>query len=124
VKTALFLALAGTAGAVHAAGDAARGAAIVASRSEGLCVLCHAVPGVPEPLQGNLAPPLAGAGVRWDATLLRRRLLEPEHFNPETIMPSYGRSDGLVRVAPERRGMPLLTPTQVDDVVAYLAGLK
>jgi sulfur-oxidizing protein SoxX len=124
VKTTLFLALAGTAFAVHAAGDAARGAAIVASRSEGLCVLCHVVPGVPEPLQGNMAPPLAGAGSRWDSTMLRRRLLQPEHFNPETIMPSYGRSDGLVRVAPERRGRPLLTPTQLDDVVAYLEGLK
>jgi L-cysteine S-thiosulfotransferase len=124
VKTALFLALAGAAAAAHAAGDAARGAAIVASRSEGLCVLCHAVPGVPEPLQGNMAPPLAGAGARWDATTLRQRLLEPERFNPETIMPSYGRSDGLIRVAPERRGKPLLTPAQLDDVVAYLEGLK
>ena len=87
-------------------------------------MLCHAVPGVPQPLQGSMAPPLAGAGARWDVATLRRRLLEPERFNPETIMPSYGRSDGLVRVAPERRGKPLLTPTQVDDVVAYLAGLK
>jgi sulfur-oxidizing protein SoxX len=124
MKTALLLAFACTAAAADGPGDATRGAAIVASRSEGLCVLCHAVPGVPGPLQGTLAPPLAGAGARWDAATLRRRLLEPERFNPETIMPSYGRTEGLVRVAAERSGKPLLTPAQVDDVVAYLATLK
>ena len=106
------------------AGDAARGAAIVASRSEGLCVLCHPVQGLPEPLQGTIAPPLAGAGARHRADALRQHLLEPERFNPETVMPSYGRTEGLVRVAPAQRGRPLLTPAQIDDVVAYLASLK
>lgn len=118
------MALACAAATAYAAGDPARGAAIVASRSDGLCVLCHAVPGVPEVLQGTLAPPLAGVGARWDAVMLRRRLLEPERFNPATIMPSYGRSDDLLRVAAERRGKPLLTAAQIDDVVAYLASLR
>lgn len=108
----------------QAGGDAERGAAIVASRSEGLCVLCHAVPGQPPALQGNLAPTLAGAGTRGDAATLRRQLLQPESFNADTVMPSYGRTEGLTRVAPERRGQPLLTPAQVDDVVAYLLTLR
>lgn len=121
---ALGAALAAAALGAGAAGNAGRGAAIVASRSEGLCVLCHPVPGQPEPLQGNLAPPLAGVGARLSTADLRTRLVEPERFNPDTVMPSYARSSGFERVAPAWRGKPLLTPAQIDDVVAYLATLK
>ena len=106
------------------AGDAARGAAIVASRSQGLCGLCHALPGQPEHLQGTLGPPLHGVGARYSTADLRAHLLAPERFNPDTLMPAYGRSDGLVRVAPALRGKPLLAPQQIDDVVAYLASLR
>lgn len=114
-------------GSADADGDAARGAAIAASRSQGLCVLCHALPGQPgQPasLQGNLGPPLAGVGARLDPDALRQRLLAPERFNPDTVMPSYGRSEGLHRVAPALRGQPLLSAAQIDDVVAWLASLR
>lgn len=105
-------------------GDAARGAALVASRSQGLCVLCHAVPGVAAPLQGSLAPSLAGVGARLSSTQLRERLTAPERFNPDTLMPSYRRSEGFVRVAANRQGQALFTEAQVDDVVAYLGSLR
>ncbi len=111
------------AGAV-AAGNVARGAAIVASRSQGLCVLCHALPGQPAAHQGTLGPPLDGVGSRLDADALRQRLLAPARFNPDTVMPAYGRSDGLQQVATALRGKPLLAPDQIDDVVAYLATLR
>jgi sulfur-oxidizing protein SoxX len=107
-----------------APGDAARGAALVASRSQGLCVLCHAVPGVAAPLQGNLAPSLSGVGARLSATQLRDRLTAPERFNPDTLMPSYRRSEGFARVAANRQGQALFTEAQVDDVVAYLSTLR
>jgi sulfur-oxidizing protein SoxX len=106
------------------AGDAARGAAIVASRTQGLCVLCHAVPGVPAVHAGTIGPPLEGIGARLAPEALRERLLAPERFNPQTVMPSYARTEGLERVAPARRGRPILDPQQVEDVVAYLAGLR
>jgi sulfur-oxidizing protein SoxX len=112
------------ASAAPTAGDAARGAAIVSSRTQGLCVLCHAVPGTPAPLQGNLAPDLSGAGARWTAEQLRERLVAPQRFNPGTLMPSYRRSDGFTRVAESRRGQALFTEQQLDDVVAYLATLR
>ncbi len=108
----------------QASGDAVRGAAIVASRTQGLCVLCHALPGVETVHSGNLGPSLAGVGARLSAEELRRRLLAPERFNPATVMPAYGRSDGLVRVASARRGRPLLDAQQIDDVVAYLVTLQ
>lgn len=107
-----------------ATGDAARGAAIAASRQQGLCVLCHALPGQPAPFQGDIGPPLAGVGARLSPDELRQRLLAPERFNPETVMPSYGRTDGLLRVPPALRGQPLLSPAQVDDLVAWLASLR
>ena len=112
------------AGAAQAAGDAPRGAAIVASRSEGLCVLCHALPGQPVHAQGTLGPALAGVGARLNAVSLRQHLLAPELFNPDTVMPSYGRTAGLQRVASALQGKPLLSAAQLDDVVAYLASLQ
>jgi len=107
-----------------AEGDAERGATIAASRTEGLCVLCHALPGIDARLAGNIGPDLAGVGRRLAPAQLRQRLLAPQDSNPETIMPRYGRSEGLVRVAASRRGQPLLSDAQIDDVVAYLASLR
>jgi sulfur-oxidizing protein SoxX len=108
----------------EAAGDAARGQAIVNSRSQGLCLLCHRGPGVPVHLQGSIAPDLAGAGSRFSADELRQRLREPQRFNPETIMPAYGQRPDLQRVAPAWRGKPLLDDGQIEDVVAYLLTLR
>lgn len=110
--------------AAVAQGDPARGAAIAANRSQGLCVLCHALPGQPAALAGTVGPPLAGVGGRLDADALRARLLEPERFNPDTVMPAYGRTDGLQQVAPAQRGRPLLGAAQIDDVVAWLVTLR
>ena len=103
---------------------ASRGAAIVASRSTGLCILCHALPGIDAVHAGTLAPSLAGVGTRLDADELRLRLVAPRRFNPATIMPSFGTTEGLERVAAARRGQPILDARQIDDVVAYLATLK
>src|SRR5262249_19207281 len=55
-------------------GDAARGRAIVANRSVGLCLLCHSGPLPEERFQGTLAPSLAGAGTRWTEGQLRLRI--------------------------------------------------
>ncbi len=120
-----LLALAATAApAALAQGDAARGEAIALHRSQGLCVLCHALPGQNPALQGTIGPPLAGVGSRLDAAALRQRLVAPEQFNPETVMPAYGRTTGLQQVAAAQRGKPLLTDAQIDDVVAWLATLR
>ena len=75
-------------------GDAARGRTIVASRSVGLCLLCHSGPFPEERFQGTLAPSLAGAGARWSPAQLRLRLVDGARLNPDTIMPSYYRTSG------------------------------
>jgi L-cysteine S-thiosulfotransferase len=105
-------------------GDAARGRAIVANRSVGLCLLCHSGPIPEERFQGDLAPSLAGAGGRWSVAQLRLRIVDGSRLNPDTIMPPYYRATGLQRVAKPFEGKTILTAEQIEDVVAYLATLK
>lgn len=109
---------------VPAVGDPLRGQAIVSSRQSGLCLLCHSAPVGDARFQGDLAPSLAGAGKRWSAAQLRQRVGNPRSLNPDSIMPAYASTDGLNRVGQAWAGQPLLTSTQIDDVVAYLLTLR
>jgi len=104
-------------------GDAVRGRALVLERSS-TCILCHSGPFPETRFQGDLAPSLAGAGSRWSESQLRLRLVDASSLNPATIMPSYYRLDGLVRVGAAWRGKPILSAEQIEDMVAYLASLR
>ena len=106
-----------------APGDAERGRALVLDRGS-TCILCHSGPFPETRFQGDLAPDLAGSGTRWSASQLRLRLVDASRLNPETIMPSYYRIDGLDRVGRNFAGKPILTATQIEDIVAYLATLR
>ena len=105
-------------------GDAARGRAIVASRQSGLCLLCHSAPIAEERFQGNLGTDLAGAGTRWSEAQLRLRLVDGRRLNARSPMPAYYRVDGLQRVGEAWQGKPVLSAQQIEDVVAYLRGLR
>jgi sulfur-oxidizing protein SoxX len=106
-----------------APGDPVRGRALVLDRAS-TCILCHSGPFPETKFQGDLAPNLAGAGSRWSVSQLRLRLVDASRFNPDTIMPSYYRVDGLERVGPNWRGKPILSAEQIEDIVAYLATLR
>ncbi len=106
-----------------APGDAARGRKLIVERAN-TCILCHSGPFPEERFQGDLAPNLSGAGSRWTVGQLRLRLVDASRLNPETIMPSYYRVDGLDRVAQAWRGKPILSTDQIEDIVAYLATLR
>jgi sulfur-oxidizing protein SoxX len=107
-----------------AAGDAVKGRAIVANRQVGLCLLCHSGPFPEERFQGDLAPPLQGAGSRLSEGQLRLRIVDSGKVNPATIMPSYYKTAGLTRVAPAFAGKPVFSAEQVEDVVAFLKTLR
>ena len=105
-------------------GDPAGGRAIVLNRQVGLCLLCHSGPFPEERFQGNIGPDLGGVGARWSEGQIRLRLVDGRRLNPDTIMPSYYVTDGLMRVAPAWRGKPVLTAEQIEDVVAFLTTLR
>jgi sulfur-oxidizing protein SoxX len=100
------------------------GRRIVTERQTGLCVLCHSGPFPEARFQGDLATNLAGTGSRWTEAQLRLRLVDASRLNPQTIMPSYYRTDGLARVGWQWRGQPVLGAQQIEDVVAFLRTLR
>lgn len=106
-----------------AAGDAARGRTVVMGR-EANCLLCHAVPETGVRFMGSIGPQLSGIGARLSAGQLRLRVVDQSRLNHDTVMPSYYRVEGLVRVAPAYQGKPVLSAGQIEDVVAFLQTLQ
>ena len=108
-------------------GDAQRGQAIVGSRQQGMCLLCHSGPAELFPNErtpGNVAASLRGAGSRWSEAQLRLRVADARALNPASVMPAYHRSEGLHRVGLGWQGRTLLSAQQVEDVVAFLVALR
>lgn len=105
-------------------GDASRGRVIVASRQTGLCLLCHNGPFPEERFQGNLAPELGASVARLSAPQLRARIVDAIHFNPNTIMPAYYKTQHLKRVAPKFIDQTILNGQEIEDVIAFLMTLK
>ena len=105
-----------------APGDPERGREIAAGR-DGNCLACHHMPIPEQQFHGDIGPDLAGIGARLSPGALRLRLVDPKRLNAETIMPAFYIVDGLERVAPYYRGRPALDAQQIEDLVAYLAGL-
>jgi sulfur-oxidizing protein SoxX len=105
-------------------GDPQHGRVIVLSRQTGLCILCHGGPFPEERFQGNLAPDLANSVSSLTAPQLRARIVNASYFNPNTIMPSYYRTDHLNRVASKFAGQTILSAQEIEDVVAFLLALQ
>ena len=114
------------------AGDAANGRKIVGDKKQGNCVACHEVSDLADvPFQGEIGPPLDGAGGRWEVAELRGIVANAKKMFEGSMMPSFYRTDGFIRPGKAYTGKaaddtfgPLLTAQQVEDVVAYLATLK
>ena len=105
-------------------GDPERGRQVVLERDRGDCAICHELPGLDETSHGNVGPSLSDVGARLDARTIRQRIVDPRRDNPESVMPAYGRSTGLHRVAQGFRDRSVLGRTDIDDATAYLMGLK
>lgn len=106
-------------------GDPVNGAKVAASRSLGNCLACHAVSKLSEePFQGNVGPSLDGVADRYTPEELRLQIVNSKVLNPDSVMPAFFRTAGLVGVREDFAGKTMLTPQQVEDVVAFLSGLK
>ncbi|WP_414709942.1 sulfur oxidation c-type cytochrome SoxX [Pseudorhodoplanes sp.] len=104
-------------------GDPVNGRALVVKR-DNTCLLCHSGPFPEQRFQGNLSPDLRGTGTRWTEGELRLRMVDATRLNAATIMPPFYRTEGLTRVARNLRGKPILSASEIEDVVAYLMTLK
>lgn len=104
-------------------GDPVRGRAVFSGR-QGNCLACHHAPIPEEGFHGTIGPPLFDTGLHYSASELRLRLVDSTVINPETIMPPFHRVEGLTGVRKDRAGQPILSPQQVEDVVAWLLTLK
>ncbi len=113
-----------------APGDPTEGRKVM-NRGAGNCVACHQVTDLTEyPFQGEVGPTLDGVADRWDEAQLRGIVANAKMMFPDTMMPSFYKVDGFIRPGDGYTGKaateihPLLTPEQIENVVAYLLTLK
>jgi sulfur-oxidizing protein SoxX len=108
-----------------ALGDAGKGALIAANGDKGACLACHRIPKLgPDGEHGNLGPSLEGVGARFTEAQLRQLIVDASVLYPGTVMPSYHKAQAGPRVPAELAGKTILTAQEVEDVVAFLKGLK
>lgn len=113
-------------------GDAANGRLIVGDKKKGNCVACHQVSDLADvPFQGEIGPPLDGAGERWSEAELRGIVANAKIMFEDSMMPSFYKTEGFIRPGKAYTGKaaddtfgPLLSAQQIEDVVAYLTTLK
>lgn len=109
-----------------AAGDAANGRKVFASRKLGNCLACHAVEDQKEQLfHGEVGPPLDGVADRWNEGELRAIVVNSKAiFTEETIMPGFYTLEVGENVRKDLVGKTILSAEEVEDIVAYLGTLK
>ena len=112
-------------------GDPAAGLEIMVARGKGNCIACHQVTALDEyPFHGEVGPSLDFVGERWEEADLRGIVASAKMTFPESIMPSFYKTEGFIRAgngytgrAAEGEIEPILTAQEIEDVVAYLMTL-
>lgn len=110
----------------------AENGAVIMNKGAGNCIACHQVTALEMlPFHGEIGPSLDGAGDRWEEAQLRGIVANAKMMFPDTMMPSFYKTEGFIRPGNEYTGKaaegdlaPLLTAQEVEDVVAYLLTLK
>lgn len=121
------------------AGDPEAGVKWMVHRRLGNCIACHEVGAIlkkssPDNIDsmvkyafhGKVGPSLDGVASRYTTAELRMIVVDPKKAFPDadTIMPSFQKVEGLHRVNKDCNGIAMLSPQQVEDVIAFLATLK
>ena len=113
------------------AGDPENGA-ILMNKGSGNCIACHAVSALADlPFHGEVGPSLDGAAERWSEAELRGIVANAKVMFEGTIMPSFYKTDGFVRIGDAYSGKalegevdPLLSAQEIEDLVSFLMTLK
>ncbi|MFN3207539.1 MAG: sulfur oxidation c-type cytochrome SoxX [Roseovarius sp.] len=112
-------------------GDPEAGAELM-NKGAGNCIACHAVSDLSHlQFHGEIGPPLDGAADRWSEAELRGIVADAKQMFEGTMMPSFYKVDGFIRLGDAYTGephegdvAPLLTGQEIENVVAYLMTLK
>lgn len=87
----------------------ADGKQLAFDRTKGNCLACHQIEGGESP--GNIGPVLSNMQQRYpDRHLLRKRIWDETQFNPNTVMPPFGKHR-------------ILTEDEIDQVVDFIHSL-
>ena len=127
-------------------GNADAGLGWMAHRRLGNCLACHQITKIekqaettptikvtalngksgnmPLGVHGKIGPSLDGVASRYTEGEMRLLIVDPKKAFPETIMPSFHRNKGFLRVFPDCKDKTILSADQVEDVLAYLKTLK
>ena len=113
------------------AGDPENGAVLM-NKGAGNCIACHAVSALSDlPFHGEVGPPLDGAADRWSEAELRGIVANAKVMFEGTVMPSFYRTEGFVRIGDAYTGKalegevsPLLTAQEIEDLVSFLMTLE
>jgi sulfur-oxidizing protein SoxX len=86
-----------------------QGGCLVLERKKGNCLSCHMMAGAAA--YGDVAPPLVTMRQRFpDKARVRAQIQDPSKFNPNSVMPPFGRNG-------------ILTPKEIDEVVEFVMTL-
>ena len=109
-----------------APGDPIEGRKTFANRKLGNCLACHANSDLAEQLfHGEVGPELDGVASRRSPEQMRAIIVNAKAvFIDGTIMPAFYSLNVGKNVSKDFVGKTILTPEQVEDVVAYLSTLK
>ena len=105
-------------------GDPVKGREVAINRKKGNCLACHVMPIPEQSFHGEIGPDLNGIGSRYQIGEMRLRVVDSKILNPHTIMPAFYRIDGFNRVAKKFQGKTMLSPQEVEDLLAYLMSLR
>lgn len=76
--------------------DIAKGKALAFGRGKGNCLACHQIEG--GKLVGNVGPTLVNMKERYpNRDVLFKRIWDETQFNPQTVMPPFGRNKILTK---------------------------
>ncbi|MDH3666548.1 MAG: c-type cytochrome [Paracoccaceae bacterium] len=109
-----------------APGDPARGAELYEDEPRAGCAACHGMPGAAtgdDDPKLEAAPDLSAIGGRLSPGAIRLWIVAPQVLDPETAMPAYYAPGQRLGADDPLYGGPALTAAEIEDLVAYLAGL-
>jgi sulfur-oxidizing protein SoxX len=100
--------------------SAEKGLRLMSAQTGGNCLACHTVPGQPGS-NSTFGPSLQKVAQRYSSQELRQWVTDARQIKPGTLMPPFGTTTGTQRAI---RAQPILSPEEINHIVAALETLK